>query len=357
MKALVLSGGKGTRLRPFTYSLAKQLVPVADKPVLVHCLEKIHEIGVREIGIVVGDRADEIMEVVDETCHLDIDLTYIRQDAPRGLAHCVLIARDFLGDDDFVMYLGDNVFANGISRSAATFARRRPDALVTVTKRPYPQEYGVADVNADGVVRALVEKSADPPSDLVITGAYFFTPAIHEAVQAIRPSSRGELEITDALQHLVDTGRQVVAEEYTDFWRDTGSIEELLECNRELLERLDGNDASNIVGHVDPDSVLHGTVVVRAGAVVERSRLTGPLIIGANAHVADSDVGPGTSIGRRCVVRDSGIEESILLEGADIHGLPALRRSLVGRWAQVNGTTPTPHRLIIGDHTVAEVAA
>ncbi|TDB78115.1 glucose-1-phosphate thymidylyltransferase [Micromonospora sp. KC723] len=357
MKALVLAGGKGTRLRPFTYSLAKQLVPVAGKPVLVHCLEKIREIGVREVGIVVGERADEIMAVVNEATHLDLTATYIRQDQPRGLAHCVAIARDFLGDDDFVMYLGDNVFTSGIHRSAAAFARRRPDALVTVTKRPDPQGYGVVDVNTDGVVRALLEKPAHPPSDLVVTGAYFFTPVIHEAVRAIQPSGRGELEITDALQHLVDTGHRVVAEEYTDFWRDTGSIDELLECNRELLERLDADQAGNIAGHVDADSVLRGTVVVGAGTLVERSRLTGPLVIGEGARVTDSDLGPGTSVGRGCVVRNSGIEDSILLEGADVDGLPALRRSLVGRWAQVNGTSAAPHRLIIGDHALAEVAA
>jgi glucose-1-phosphate thymidylyltransferase len=321
MKALVLAGGKGTRLRPFTYSLAKQLVPVAGKPVLVHCLERIREIGVREV------------------------------------AHCVTIARDFLGDDDFVMYLGDNVFTGGICRSAEAFARRRPDALVTVTKRPDPQGYGVADVSTDGVVRALLEKPANPPSDLVVTGAYFFTPVIHDAVRAIRPSDRGELEITDALQHLVSTGRRVVAEEYTDFWRDTGSIEELLECNRELLERLDGGRAGNISGDVDAESVLHGTVVIGAGALVKRSRLTGPLVVGEGARVTDSYLGPGTSVGRGCVVHNSGIEDSILLEGADVDGLPALRRSLVGRWAQVNGTSTALHRLIIGDHTLAEVAA
>ncbi|MEV8637992.1 glucose-1-phosphate thymidylyltransferase [Streptosporangium sp. NPDC051023] len=354
MKALVLSGGKGTRLRPFTYSMAKQLVPVANKPVLIHCLENIRDIGVREVGVVVGDHAEEIGSVVGDGSGLGLRITYIRQAEPLGLAHCVSVAADFLGDDDFVMYLGDNVFAEGIEASAATFAARRPDAQVTVVKVPDARQYGVAEVDRDGVVRALVEKPREPRSDLAVTGVYFFTPAIHEAVRSIRPSARGELEITDALQFLVERGRTVIAQEHTGFWKDTGSIDELLECNRVLLERLSGD----IRGTVDGESTVRGTVVIEPGAVVTRSHLVGPLVIGAGSHVGDSRIGPGTALGRDCVVQDADIEESIVLEGAHVTGVPRLRGSIIGRWTDVRaaGRTEANH-LIIGDHTRAWVAA
>ncbi|REE99047.1 glucose-1-phosphate thymidylyltransferase [Thermomonospora umbrina] len=354
MKALVLSGGKGTRLRPFTYSMAKQLVPVAGKPVLLHVLEDIRGIGVSEVGIVVGDHAAEIRSVVGDGAELGLRITYLHQAAPLGLAHCVSLAADFLGDDDFVMYLGDNVFVDGIGEAAAMFAGRRPDAQLTVVKVPDPRQYGVAEVGPDGRVRALVEKPREPRSNLAITGVYFLTPAIHEAVRAIRPSARGELEITDALQHLVARGGTVVAQEHAGFWKDTGNVAELLECNRVLLERLPGS----IGGRVDADSAVHGTVVVEPGAVVTRSRLVGPLIVGAGSRVVDSRVGPGTALGRDCVVRDADVEDSILLEGARVQDVRRLRRSVIGRWTDVRATgAPGGHSLIIGDHTRAWVAA
>jgi glucose-1-phosphate thymidylyltransferase len=354
MKALVLSGGKGTRLRPFTHSMAKQLVPVANKPVLIHCLEDIRAVGVREVGIVVGDRAEEIRSVVGDGDGLGIDVTYVHQAEPLGLAHCVSIARDFLADDDFVMYLGDNVFLDGIGDAAAMFAARRPDAQITVVKVPDARQYGVAEVDRDGVVRALVEKPREPRSDLAVTGAYFFTAAIHDAVRAIRPSRRGELEITEALQRLVEEGKTVIAHEHSGFWKDTGSVDELLECNRLLLEGLPGD----IQGTVDADSTLRGTVVIEPGAVVTRSHLAGPLIIGAGARVTDSRVGPGTALGRDCVVQDSDVAESILLEGARIAGMSRLRRSVIGRWTDVRTPAETGvSRLIVGDHARAWVAA
>jgi glucose-1-phosphate thymidylyltransferase len=352
MKALVLSGGLGTRLRPFTHSMAKQLVPVANKPVLQHCLENIRQIGVEEVGVVVGDRAADIRAAIGDGSDLGLRVTYIHQEQPLGLAHCVQVAQDFLGDDDFVMYLGDNVLADGITAAAATFEQRRPDAQLLVVKVPDPRQYGVAVIDRDHVVRALAEKPAVPRSDLAIVGVYFFTAAIHDAVRDLRPSARGELEITDALQVMVDGGKLVTAEEYTGYWKDTGSADELLECNRALLERI----TPAVHGDVDAESTTFGTVVVEAGAVVTRSRLVGPLVVGAGSVITGSHLGPSTSVGNGCVVTDSHVEDSILLEGSDVNGVRELRGSIIGRWARVSATGEQ-HSLVIGDHASAEVAA
>ncbi|WP_439656010.1 glucose-1-phosphate thymidylyltransferase [Lentzea sp. HUAS TT2] len=352
MKALVLSGGLGTRLRPFTHSMAKQLVPVANKPVLQHCLENIRQIGVREVGVVVGDRAADIRAAIGDGSELGLRVTYVHQEQPLGLAHAVLVAQDFLGDDDFVMYLGDNVLADGITAAAATFEQRRPDAQLLVVKVPDPRQYGVAVVDRDRVVRELAEKPAAPRSDLAVVGVYFFTAAVHNALRGLRPSARGELEITDALQIMVEGGELVTAEEYTGYWKDTGSVNELLECNRALLERI----TPSVRGHVDAESTTFGTVVVEPGAVVTRSRLVGPLVVGADSVITGSYLGPSTAVGNGCVVTDSHVEDSILLEGADVSGVRELRGSIIGRWARVSATGEQ-HSLVIGDHASAEVAA
>lgn len=358
MKALVLSGGKGTRLRPVTYSMAKQLVPVANKSVLARCMHNLRDIGVRDIGIVVGDWAEEIERAVGDGSELGVRVTYIHQQQPLGLGHCVRIAEDFLGDEEFVLYLGDNVLPDGIAQSARMFRQHRPDAQLQVTKVPDPRHYGVAEIGEDNVVRALVEKPSEPRSDLAVMGVYFFGPAIHQAVREVRPSGRGELEITDAIQHLITQGRTVVAEHYAGYWKDTGNIEELLECNRVLLERM----GSDVRGEVDAASVLHDRAVVEEGAVVTGSKLIGPVVIGAGAVVRDSTVGPFTSVGADGVVTDSLVENSILLDGAELCGVPGLRDSLIGRWATVRSPTGEHretghHKLIIGDHASAEVAA
>ncbi|MEH6376097.1 glucose-1-phosphate thymidylyltransferase [Streptomyces sp. KLMMK] len=359
MKALVLSGGEGTRLRPFTYSMAKQLVPVANKPVLVHCLENLRDIGIEDVGVIVGGHAAQIEATVGDGSRLGLRLTYIRQEAPLGLAHCVALAADFLGDDDFVMYLGDNVLADGIAEAAEAFHERRPDAQVLVTKVADPRQYGVAEVDADSKVLALVEKPSAPRSDLAVIGVYFFTAAVHEAVRAIEPSARGELEITDAIQHLVDAGRTVTAREYEGYWKDTGKIDDLLECNREILARTGGTAADREGAEVDAESILQGPVVLGPGARVVRSKLTGPLVIGAGSVVTDSNVGPYTAVGRDCVLEDSGVEDSIILEGAAIKNVRDLQSCVIGRWAEVRKpvTAASGSRLIIGDHTRAEVMA
>ncbi|MCS0639605.1 glucose-1-phosphate thymidylyltransferase [Streptomyces sp. LP05-1] len=355
MKALVLSGGSGTRMRPFTYSMPKQLMPIANRPVLEHVLENIRELGVSEVGVVVGDREPEIAAVLGDGSRLGLELTYIRQEQPLGLAHCVKIARDFLGEDDFVMYLGDNMLPTGVREIAEEFAARRPTAQVVVQRVADPRAFGVAEVAPDGRVTRLVEKPERPNSDLALTGVYFFTAAVHQAIDRITPSARGELEITDALQWLVSYGATVLAREYTGYWKDTGRVEDVLDCNRELLARVEGA----VAGLVDADSDLTGAVVVEPGARVVRSRIVGPAIVGAGSRVVDSRVGPYTSIGRDCRLLDTAVEDSIVLDGASVSRVPALRGSLIGRSAAVTSADAgsAHNRLVVGDHTQVEVAA
>ncbi|GGZ81839.1 glucose-1-phosphate thymidylyltransferase [Streptomyces echinoruber] len=355
MKALVLSGGKGTRLRPFSYSMPKQLIPIANKPVLEHILDNLRAVGVEETGIIVGDWGPEIRALLGDGSRYGMRITYIPQAEPRGLAHCVALARDFLGDDDFVMYLGDNMLPQGIAQIAGEFRERRPAAQVVVHKVPDPRAFGVAEVDAHGRVTHLVEKPLRPVSDLALIGVYFFTPAIHDAVAAIRPSARGELEITDAVALLVARGEEVRASEYDGYWRDTGRVEDVLECNRELLDTL----APRVAGEVDAASELVGQVVVETGARVVRSRIHGPAVVGAGTVVEDSWIGPHTAIGRDCVLSDARLDYSIALDGATVRHVHGIHGSLIGRAAVVrcDVTGPGRHRLVVGDHTTVEVAA
>ncbi|MGW2492621.1 glucose-1-phosphate thymidylyltransferase [Streptomyces sp. NPDC001606] len=355
MKALVLSGGSGTRLRPFSYSMPKQLIPIANKPVLEHVLDNVRALGVTEVGIIVGDRAPQIAAVIGDGSRLGLDVTYIPQDEPLGLAHCVALARDFLGDDDFVMYLGDNMLPDGVEDIAREFAEQRPAAQIVVHKVADPRAFGVVEVGPDGYVERLVEKPEQPRSDLAVVGVYFFTPAIHQAVAAIEPSPRGELEITDAIQWLVSQGARVAASEYGGYWKDTGRADDVLDCNRKLLEGL----TRSVRGEVDASSVLVGPVVVEEGARVVASHITGPAIIGAGTLVEHSDIGPDTSIGRDCVLRRTHLESSIALDGSTVTEVRGLHGSLIGRMATIgpgDGRSPH-HRLVVGDHTRIEVAA
>lgn len=353
MKALVLSGGFAVRFRPLSHSMPKQLVPLAGKPVLEHVLGDIRALGVTEIGIIVGDWAAQIAAVIGDGSRFGARITYIRQDEPRGLAEGVLLARGFLGDDDFVMYLGDNILQDGVADIAEEFRARRPAAQIVVQKVADPTEYGVAEVDSEGAVQRLVEKPAHPHTDLAIVGVYFFTPAIHDAVAAIRPSARGELEITDAVQWLLDDGQEVRASEYAGFWRDAGQVADAMACNRRLLAEL----RPSIAGQLDRFSRVSGAVVIGPGARVVRSRIQGPAIIGGGTLVEDAEVGPYTSVGAHCAIRASRLADSIVLDGATITSA-ALRESLVGRAATV-GPSPHPaqHRLIVGDHSRVEVAA
>jgi glucose-1-phosphate thymidylyltransferase len=347
MKALILAGGIGTRLRPFTHSMPKQLVPVANKPVLFHCLESLRDAGITETGIIVGDRRQQIQDVVGNGDRFDMRITYIPQSAPLGLAHCVLVARPFLGNDDFVMYLGDNVLNGGIARYADEFRCSRPDALLLLTKVADPTGYGIATLDETGRVTAVEEKPRNPTSDLALTGVYFFRASVHEAIEAIEASQRGELEITDAIQWLIGTGMDVRAQIFSDYWKDTGRIDDLLDCNRILLEAID----TRIAGQIDAATSVTGPVIVGPGARIRRSCLRGPLIVGPESTVVNSIIGPYTSIGTRCLVVDTIVEHSIVLDGSSVRRISGITSSVVGRSAQVSGTRAgmAGHRLIVGD--------
>ncbi|MGQ5637606.1 MULTISPECIES: glucose-1-phosphate thymidylyltransferase [unclassified Streptomyces] len=355
MKALLLSGGSGTRLRPITHTSAKQLVPVANKPVLFYGLEAIAEAGITEVGIIVGDTAEEIREAVGDGSAFGLDVTYIPQEAPLGLAHAVLIARDYLGEDDFVMYLGDNFVVGGITDLVEGFRAERPEAQILLTKVPNPTEFGVAELDADGQVIGLEEKPRHPKSELALVGVYLFSSAVHEAVRAIKPSARGELEITDAIQWLIDAGRDVRSTTISGYWKDTGNVTDMLEVNRSVLESLE----RRIDGTVDGDSEIIGRVRIEAGAKVTGSRIVGPVVVGANTVITDSYVGPFTSIAGDCRIEDSEIEYSIVLRDSSVNGVRRVEASLIGRNVEVTPAPrkPAAHRLVLGDHSKVQIAS
>src|SRR3954452_16621027 len=297
MKALILAGGAGTRLRPITHTRAKQLVPVANKPILFYGIEAMVAAGITEIGVIVGDTRAEVMEALGDGSRFGATITYVPQDAPLGLAHCVLIAREFLAEDDFVMYLGDNLLEQDLAAFVAAFesassADDAPAAQILLKRVPDPHRFGIATLDADGHVVALVEKPDDPPSDLALVGVYLFDRTIHDAVRAISPSARGELEITDAIQWLITSGHRVRTELLTGWWIDTGKLTPLLEANRLLLEKID----HRIDGTVDERSTIDGRVLVEEGAEIVNSTLRGPIAIGPGTRVVDSFVGPFSAI-------------------------------------------------------------
>ncbi|MGW2635894.1 glucose-1-phosphate thymidylyltransferase [Streptomyces sp. NPDC001348] len=353
MKALVLSGGAGTRLRPITHTSAKQLVPVANKPVLFYGLESIAAAGITEVGVIVGDTAAEIQEAVGDGSKFGLDVTYIPQERPLGLAHAVLIARDFLGDDDFVMYLGDNFVVGGIRDLVEGFRVSRPDAQILLTRVPDPRSFGVAELAPSGRVIGLEEKPEHPKSDLALVGVYLFTPVIHEAVRAVKPSWRGELEITHAIQHLIDARADVRSTVIRGYWKDTGNVGDMLEVNRMVLEGMD----RRIDGEVDEASETVGRVVVEEGARIVNSRIVGPAVIGAGTLVGDSYVGPFTSIAENCRITDSELEFSIVLRDSSIDGVGRIESSLIGRHVEVTPApdVPSAHRLVLGDHSKVQI--
>jgi glucose-1-phosphate thymidylyltransferase len=356
MKALVLSGGSGSRLRPITHTSAKQLLPVANKPVLFYGLEAIRDAGITEVGVVVGDTAPAIREAVGDGAAFGLKVAYIQQEAPLGLAHAVLIARDFLGDDDFVMYLGDNFIVGGIVGLVDEFRSGRPDAQIMLQQVPDPRQFGVAELDpASGEVIGLEEKPSQPKSDLALVGVYIFTPAVHEAVAQLTPSWRSELEITEAIGWLMANGRKVRSTTITGYWKDTGNVADMLEVNRMVLESTE----PRCDGTVDEASELIGRVVIETGAEVTGSRIVGPAIIGADTRVTGCYVGPFTSVAQDCVVTDSEIEYSIVLRGASIRGVRRIEASLIGRDVEVTPAprVPKAHRLILGDHSKVQISS
>ncbi|MFF8593893.1 glucose-1-phosphate thymidylyltransferase [Streptomyces sp. NPDC015220] len=355
MKALVLAGGTGSRLRPFTHTRAKQLLPIANKPVVGYALQAVADAGIEEAGVVVGGHADDIRRALGDGSAFGVRITYLHQSRPLGLAHAVAIARDFLGDDDFLLYLGDNYLEEGVGGFVRRAAAGGDAARLLLTPVPDPTAFGVAEVDDTGLVRRLEEKPERPRSDLALIGVYAFSPAVHEAVRAIRPSGRGELEITHAVQWMIDQGLSVRAETTTRPWRDTGSVDDMLEANRHVLDRMEGR----IDGKVDPHSVLVGRVRVAEGAVVRGSHIVGPVMIGAGTVVSNSVVGPYTAIAEDCRIEDSTIGYSVLLQGACVEGAPRIEQSLIGREAVVAAAPrlPSAHRLVIGDHSKVQLTS
>jgi glucose-1-phosphate thymidylyltransferase len=349
LKGLILSGGKGTRLRPITHTSAKQLVPVANRPVLFYGIDAMAQAGIEEVGVIIApETGQEIRAAAGDGSQFGVRLTYIVQDEPAGLAHAVLTAEPFLGDDPFVMYLGDNLLQGGIGELVATFRRNAPDALILLTPVPDPEHYGVAELR-DGRVVALAEKPPEPKTDLALVGVYMFTPAIHDAARAIRPSARGELEITDAIQHLVDRGCRVEPHIVRGWWKDTGRLEDMLEANRLILDTIDRRIDGALV-----DSRCDGRVVVEAGARLERCTVRGPAIVGAGAQLTDCYIGPYTAIGEHCTIERAEVEHSILLDGCTVFDLDGrMESSLLGRNVTIRRgvAQPRAYRFMVGDNS------
>ncbi len=349
LKGLILSGGKGTRLRPITHTSAKQLVPVANRPVLFYGIDAMARAGIEEIGIIIApETGDEIRAAAGDGSRFGVKITYIVQDEPAGLAHAVLTAEPFLGGDSFVMYLGDNLLQGGISDLVRAFETSRPDALILLTPVDDPENYGVAELDGDRVVM-LQEKPPEPKTNLALVGVYMFTGAIHDAARAIEPSARGELEITDAIQYLVDTDRRVEPHIVRGWWKDTGRLDDMLEANRLILETIDTRVDGTLV-----DAQIDGRVIVEEGARIERCTVRGPAVIGAGARLVDCYIGPYTAIGEDCVIERAEVEHSILLAGSSVRGLDGrMESSLLGRNVAIGRSDKQPraYRFMVGDNS------
>jgi glucose-1-phosphate thymidylyltransferase len=347
MKGLILSGGEGTRLRPITHTNAKQLVPIANKPILFYCIESIKNAGITDIGIVVGSTKDEIKAAVGNGSKWGIDITYIEQDAPLGLAHAVLISEDFLKDEQFVMYLGDNLIKGGINEFVDEFRRNGANSQILLARVSNPQQFGVAELFKGRVIR-LEEKPQKPKSDLALVGVYMFDQHIFKAVKNIAPSWRNELEITDAIQYLINHGYNIQSHIINGWWKDTGKLEDMLEANRIILDTL----TTEIHGFVDDDSKIEFKVVIDSGAEVINSVIRGPAIIGGNTKIINSFVGPFTSVEHDVKIEDSEIEHSIVLEYSLIKGIKGrIVDSLIGKNVEVYASLlkPKAYRFMLGD--------
>jgi glucose-1-phosphate thymidylyltransferase len=353
LKGLVLSGGRGTRLRPITHTSAKQLVPVANKPVLYYGLEAMAEAGITEVGVIIApETGEEIRQAAGDGSRFGLELTYIEQDEPKGLAHAALTAERYLGGSPFVMYLGDNLLKDGIVDLVDAFRRSEPDALILLTHVPDPELYGVAELEGDRIKR-LIEKPSDPPSDLALVGVYMFTDAIFDAARAIEPSWRNELEITDAIQQLVGRGLRVEPHIVRGWWKDTGRLEDLLDANRLILDDL----VTRIDGEL-VDAQVEGRVVVEEGARLERTTVRGPAIIGAGARITEAFVGPYSAIGANVTIERAEVEHSIVMADSSISDLAGrMEASLIGRNVALrrNSARPNAYRFMVGDNSEIQI--
>ena len=350
MKGLILSGGYGTRLRPITYSQQKQLIPVANKPILFYAIEDVIEAGAEDIGIIVGPNKEQVIETV-KSVDWNADINFIYQGEPKGLAHTILVAEDFL-DDEFVMYLGDNILREGIVEHAKKFKENNYDASIMLTEVENPQQFGVADINEDGTIKRLVEKPKVPPSNLALVGIYFFKPVILEACKSIKPSWRNELEITDAIQWLIDNGYEVGWTKVNGWWKDTGKPEDIFEANRLILDDLTHEIKGEVKGEI------RGRVSIDEGTKVnENSVIKGPALIGRDCVIKDSYIGPYTSIGNRCEIINSEVEDSVVMDGAKLINAGNIVDSMIGRGAVIeeNKTLPKGSKFIIGDNSWVKI--
>lgn len=357
MKGLVLSGGAGTRLRPITYTGAKQLVPVANRPILFYVIDNLVDAGITEVGIVVSpETGHEVRAAVGDGARWNIRIEYIVQDRPRGLAHAVLVAKEFLGDEDFCMFLGDNLIGTKIKGAADAF-RANPtyEASVMLKEVANPSAFGVAELGADGRISRLVEKPKEPRSKLALVGIYFFRSTVFQAISEIKPSARGELEITDTLSRILERGGVVHWDEVRSWWLDTGKKDDLLLANDTVLDSWLEHD---VRGSVDAASTVSGRVRIDPGAVVIRSRIRGPAVIGANARIEDSRIGPFTSLGDGVSVVRSGIDHSVVMDGAHVEDIARLEDSLLGRRVRVQpgATRSGALSLLVGDDCVVELS-
>ncbi len=355
MKALVLSGGKGTRLRPITHTGAKQLVPVANRPILWYVLDNIAKASITEVGIIISpETGEEIKESLGDGSRWGVKITYISQDEPGGLAHCVVVARDFLKDSSFVMYLGDNLIGCGIEPFVDTFNETGSDAVILLKPVDNPSSFGIAEIDADGRILNLEEKPAEPKSNLALVGVYIFSSAIHGAIDSIEPSARGELEITDAIQRLVTGDNPVRSHIVETWWLDTGKKDDLLEANSIVLDDWIKRD---IRGDVDEASQVTGRVDIAPGATVTGSTLRGPIVVGEGAVIKDSFIGPFTSVGAGTTVVKSVIEHCVILSGAEISHVNRMEDSLIGRGSKVLKCHHKHEalRLMISDDSIVEI--
>lgn len=354
MKALVLAGGRGTRLRPLTYTVAKQLVPVANRPIIHYVMDQISVVGIKDVGIIISpDTGGQIKEALAGN-PWGFSFSFILQEEPKGLAHAVMVAQAFLRADPFLMYLGDNLIGQDIRAFVDEFQTSKPEAMILLKKVKNPRMFGVAEIDGEGNIKRLVEKPKEPPSNLALVGIYLFSPSIHAAIAEIKPSFRGELEITDAIQRLLDKNRIVKSFILERWWLDTGKKDDLLEANRVVLDELVSRE---LKGEVDEDSKVVGRVFLARRAQIKGSTIRGPADIGEGTVIRGSFIGPYTSIGNNSIIENSSLEHSVILDGARITNIERLEDSVVGRKAVVSGVDQNSRalRLMIGDDAEVKI--
>ncbi len=355
MKALILAAGKGTRLRPLTNTIPKHLLPVANKPILFYVLEQIKEAGITDIGLVISpETGADLKTALSDGSKWGVKINYVLQSPPLGLAHAVRSAQDFLADSPFLLFLGDNLIKDGVKNLVSEFNTHSPDALIVLKEVADPRAFGVAEVDSSGKVMRVVEKPKEPRSNLALVGAYIFTPVVHHAIAQLKPSWRGEYEITDAIQKLLDMGKEVRSHILQGWWLDTGKKEDLLEANRVMLDEYVKHQ---IKGQIDPKSRIIGNVEISEGTKIENSIIRGPVSIDFNCHIVNSSIEPYTSIGAETVIENSSVRYSVILSNSHIRDIQQLADSVIGRNVEIVRQEQKfeAARLFVGDYARVEI--